>query len=454
MLLVSSKVKINMTKTKIPQSTIARASRLFWSGAKIAAREVSERIGGVVGASTPESSLATKIKQTRDLVSALSQLKGAAMKAGQLLSLEFSDILPPEVVDVLRTLHDSGTFMPMDQVRYILLRELGSERLSELEDLTSQPIAAASIGQVHRAVLRGRPVAIKIQFPGVAATIDSDLEALNNIAKTITQVRGKNINFDDFFEDLAISFKKEADYLLEAQAVDLYRKKMNSGSYVIPEVFHEFSTGKVLTLSFEEGVRINDWIKSKPSREEAHHFGTLLINLIIDEFFTFGLVQTDPNYGNFLYRPDKRQIVLLDFGATTAYEAKFRREIRELFHVIAQKDQKKLVEMIFDYEFLDRREPPEVTELMVLMLDRVVKIFNPKLQPFRFNDDTYLREIREMSVKFVMAVQYSPPAKKLTLLNRKLGGIFHLLKDLGVEMDMRPFVDRVLNTPIQEDDRS
>jgi aarF domain-containing kinase len=439
-----------MPKSKIPQSTFARASRLFWSGAKIAAREVSERIGGVVGASNSETALLTKIKQTQDLVNALSQLKGAAMKAGQLLSLEFSDLLPVEVVDVLRTLHDNGSSMPLDQVRYILARELTRERLSELEDLSTNPVAAASIGQVHRAILRGSPVAVKIQFPGVASTIDSDLAALANIAKTITQVRGKNINFDDFFQDLAISFKKEADYRAEAQSVDQYRNKMRSDSYVIPRVFHEFSSEKVLTLSFEEGIRINDWIKSRPSREESHYFGALLINLLIDEFFTFGLVQTDPNYGNFLYRPDQRQIVLLDFGATTSYEPSFRQEIRHLFKVMASKDQKKLIELILDYGFLDRREPTEVLDLFIQMLDRVVKIFSPQVQPFRFNDDQYLKEIREISVKFVMAVQFSPPAKKLALLNRKLGGIFHLLKDLGVEMDMRPFVDRVLNAPIEE----
>lgn len=438
-----------MSKSKIPQSTFARASRLFWSGAKIAAREVSERIGGVMGASTSETALLTKIKQTQDLVAALSQLKGAAMKAGQLLSLEFSDLLPPEVIDILRTLHDNGSSMPLDQVRYILARELSRERLSELEELSATPVAAASIGQVHRATLRGSAVAVKIQFPGVASTIESDLAALANIAKTITQVRGKDINFEDFFHDLAISFKKEADYRAEARSADQYRSKIVSDSYIVPKVFHDFSSEKVLTLSFEEGIRINDWIKSKPSTEEAQYFGTLLINLLIDEFFTFGLVQTDPNYGNFLYRPDQRQIVLLDFGATTSYEPAFRGEIRHLFQVMASKDQKKLIELIIEYGFLDRREPQEVLDLFIQMLDRIVQIFNPKVQPFRFNNDQYLKDIREISVKFVMAVQFSPPAKKLALLNRKLGGIFHLLKDLGVEMDMRPFVDRVLTTPIE-----
>lgn len=439
-----------MAKSKIPQSSIARATRLLVSGAKMAAREVSGRLGSKIFADGNSElySLGTKIKQTQDLVDALSQLKGAAMKAGQLLSLEFSDLLPPEVVQILRSLHDSSTSMDSDQVRYIVMRELGGDRFSQMEGFTSQPIAAASIGQVHKAVLHGKPIAVKIQFPGVASTIDSDLNTLKRFAKTWTQLRGKDINFDDFFEELATSLKLESDYLHEAKNVDLYRSKVGGGSFVVPTVYHEYTTQKVLTLSFEEGIRINDWIKSKPSPEEATNFGQMLISLLIDEFFTFGVVQTDPNYGNFLYRPSTRQLVLLDFGATIHYEPTFRQEIQALFKVMAQKDHKALVQKIIDYGFVDTRESTEVIELLVAMLEHVVLIFAVESQPFRFNDDSYLKTIRETSFKFVSKVQYSPPAKRLALLNRKLGGVFHLLKDLEVSMDMRPFIDRVLNAPI------
>jgi aarF domain-containing kinase len=240
----------------------------------------------------------------------------------------------------------------------------------------------------------------------------------------------------------------EADYLVEAKNIDFYRKKIDGGAYVVPQIFHEFSTSSVITMSFEEGIRINDWINSKPEPNEAKEFGALLINLLIDEFFSFGVVQTDPNYGNFLYRPDKKQLVLLDFGATNYYDALFRTEIRTLFQVMADKDHQRLVDLICEFGLLDSRESQEVLDLLVTMLERVVQIFAPSRQPFRFNDETYLRDIRELSFKFINAVQFSPPAKKLALLNRKLGGIFHLLKDLGVVMDMQPFVSRVLHSPL------
>lgn len=442
-----------MAKSKIPQSTVARATRLFISGAKIAAREVTGRISSKISgdANPAQQNLATKIKQTQDLVDALSQLKGAAMKAGQLLSLEFSDLLPPEVVQILRTLHDSSTSMDISQVRYILTRELGGERFAQLESFSSQPIASASIGQVHKAVLNGRPVAVKIQFPGVASTIDSDINTLKKFAKSWTQLRGKEISFDDFFKELATSLKLESDYLCEAKNVDDYRSKIGGASYVIPSVYHEYTTEKILTLSFEEGVRINDWIKSKPSLEESSAFGQLLINLLIDEFFTYGVVQTDPNYGNFLYRPETRQLVLLDFGATIRYDPSFRHDIQGLFRVMASRDHKKLVKMIIEFGFLDARESPEVLDLLVAMLENIVRIFAAESQPFRFNDDSYLKNIRETSFQFVSKIQYSPPAKKLALLNRKLGGVFHLLKDLEVSLNMRPFIDRVLHAAINPD---
>lgn len=438
-----------MGNAKIPQTTFGRAGRLLLSGAKIAAREVSSRVASRITQVSEGSLLATKIRQTQELVDALSQLKGAAMKAGQLISLEFSDLLPPEILDILRQLHDSGTTMPFDQVRYILSRELGRERLSALENLSPEPIAAASIGQVHRAMLNGRPVAVKVQFPGVANSIDADLSALRRIARIALQIQGKDINLDTFFAELSESLKKEADYLLEAENVERYRANMRNPRFVVPTAIREFTTSRVLTLSFEEGLRISDWMKSRPDRESVMDFATLITDLIIDEFYVNGLVQSDPNFGNFLFRESTRQLVLLDFGATNAYDEAFRQEIRDLTLTALSGDEKRVVEMTLAAGLLDPREPEEVLVLFCDMLRKILQLFQPEMQPFKFRDDLYLREIREISMRFVSKVQYSTPARQIVFLNRKLGGMYHLLKDLDVEMDMRPILDRALKAPIR-----
>jgi aarF domain-containing kinase len=170
---------------KIPQSVIGRTSKLFFSGAKVLTTEVVNRVAG------KDSTLATRIRQTEELVQTLGELKGAAMKAGQLLSLELSDVLPPEIVAILRRLQDDTAFMPFAQVQQLLARQLGQVKLAELQDLSTKPIAAASIGQVHRATLHGKPVVVKVQYPGVAGSIDADLGVLRRIIALGLAIQGK-----------------------------------------------------------------------------------------------------------------------------------------------------------------------------------------------------------------------------------------------------------------------
>ncbi|MBM4250813.1 MAG: AarF/ABC1/UbiB kinase family protein [Deltaproteobacteria bacterium] len=423
---------------KIPQSVFARTSRLLFSGAKIAVREVAGRMGA------EDSKLASRIKQTEELVATLGQLKGAAMKAGQLVSLEFSDILPPEVVAILRQLHDSGTFMPFDQVRYILGRELGAERLSMLEDISPEPIAAASIGQVHKARLNNQDVAVKVQFPGVANSIDSDLNVLRKLVSMAIQLRGTPVDMDPIFAAIAASLKREADYRLEAANADAYRHAIASQGYVIPTVFHDFTSSKVLCLSYESGVRIADWISTKPAKAEAQHFATLILNLLIDELMTHGIMQTDPNFGNFLYRPDSGELVLLDFGATNLFPTEFRRILRRIIHGIMTHNFDDVIAVTLDQGYLSREESLETLAHFRELIMLVTQMMQPQFQPFKFRNDDWLKSVRDLAAKFALSVKHSAPPHQLIFLNRKLSGMYHLLKDLDVEVEMMQFLDRGL----------
>jgi len=425
-------------RDKIPQGVFARTSRLLFSGAKIAVREVAGRIGA------EDSKLASRIKQTEELVATLGQLKGAAMKAGQLLSLEFSDVLPPEVVAILRQLHDSGTFMPFDQVRYILGRELGADRLSMLEDISPEPIAAASIGQVHKARLNGQEVAIKVQFPGVANSIDSDLNVVRKLVSLAIQMRGTPVDMEPIFSAIATSLKREADYRLEAANADAYRQAILRPGYVIPQVFHDFTTSKVLCLSYEGGERISDWISSKPDKDEAHHFASLVLDLLIDELMTHGIMQTDPNFGNFLYRQGKGELVLLDFGATNLFPVEFRRTLRRIIQGIMSENFSDVVSITLEQGYLSDQESAETMDYFRELIQLVTRMMQPKYQPFKFRNDEWLKLVREQAAKFALSVRHSAPPHQLIFLNRKLSGMYHLLKDLDVEVEMMRFMKRGL----------
>jgi len=241
-------------KHDIPQSSFKRATKLFASGARVAAREVAAQISG-------KATVTTRIKQAQDMVETLGKLKGAAMKAGQLLSIEAAEYLDPEVVAILRKLQDQVSFMQIDQVRFILQRQLGREKFETIEDLSSEPIAAASIGQVHKAKIGGQTVAIKIQYPGVAKSIDSDLASLKTLLSTMLKVTGKKVDVEPVLEEITKSLKQEVNYLIEAKNVELARRHFLGSSFVVPSVLHDYTTETVLVQSFERGVRINDWIK-------------------------------------------------------------------------------------------------------------------------------------------------------------------------------------------------
>jgi predicted unusual protein kinase regulating ubiquinone biosynthesis (AarF/ABC1/UbiB family) len=434
---------------KLPETIFGRTSRMLLSGAKIASKEVATRLADVVGQVSEDGKLAARIKQTEELVKALSELKGAAMKAGQWFSIELSDVLPPEVTAVLRQLHDESTFMPLEQVETILAAELGPRR-ADLQELSPEPIAAASIGQVHRAVVKGRPVAVKVQYPGVANSIDTDLMALKRFLEIVLKARGKDINVDATFAELSDGLKKEADYELEASNLMRYRRAVKNPAFVVPEVLAEYSTKRLLVMSFEEGERIGEWLKKGPNAAEARRFGELILNLMLEEFYLNGIVQTDPNYGNFLYRPDRGQLVLLDFGATKAYSAAFRREVREIMAAAVDRDDVRLLELVRSLKLLDPRESAETQSLFLNLMRKIADLFAADTQPFDFGNADFLKELRALGFKFVQSVRYTTHAPQLLFLNRKLGGMYHMLKDVGFSEDLSVYFERALALEIAE----
>lgn len=444
--------KKSKTAKSIPKTFFGRATRLVGTASVLIGREIAANIASQIKEQPSYKKVETRIKQAQDLVDSLSHLKGAAMKAGQLISLEMSDLLPPEVVEVLRTLHDSASFLPFDDIKKILRKELGAEKLKQLRDISPEPIASASIGQVHRATLNGQAIVLKIQYPGVASSIDSDLAMLKKMIGGYLALRGKAISFDGVFEELAEGLKLEVDYRKEAEFIQTYRQAFaGHDGYCIPSVFPEYSTSRVLALSFEEGERLNDWLKKPMDEATKHEFAHLVLRLLEIEFFEQGLVQTDPNYGNFLIREQGRKLVLLDFGAVRMYSSDFRQRVRALLRAAMDEDRQKIMEIARSFQLIDEREAPEIKEKFYNMLQLIVFMFRRENQPFKYANDTYLKKIRETTLDFVNSVQYTSPARQMLFLNRKLGGMYHLLKDADCCVDVAAFWERALDMDMQRE---
>lgn len=432
-------------KSSIP----SRSLKLLGLAANLGRKELAQTLKEQFAKGVDEIAsgrLKNRIEQAKLLTEQLAQLKGAAMKAGQLLSLDAADYFPPEAVEILSRLQGKADPVPWPELRKVLVEDLGEEKISSFETLSTEPAASASIGQVHRARLGGRDVAVKIQYPGVAESVDSDLKILKTVGQSLLTLSGRRIDLDELFDELAIVLNQEADYALELANMKEYATYLvNDPEFAVPTPLESHSSRRVLTMSWESGQSLNDWMKSRPSREERTTIGRRLLDLYTREFWDWGFVQTDPNYGNFLIRTRPLQLVVLDFGATLRYPVEFRREYRELLLVMRGADPKKIVDVSIEQGLIDERESEDAKRKLVDMLVLGLEPFDPSRQPFVFKDEDYTRRTRETIQAFTQSLKYSPPPRRILFLHRKMGGVFAFLKRLDIELDVAPYWDRMVH---------
>ena len=389
--------------------------------------------------------LKTRIEQAKVLAEGFGRLKGAFMKAGQMLSIDASDLLPPEALEILSKLQGQADPIDFAIMREVLERELGDEKLSRISELDETAVASASIGQVYRARAFGEPVAIKVQYPGIAESIDADVDLLSKLGSSWLALSRRKIDATGTFEELRTMLKLEADYERERYYLERFGQLLQGDPrFDVPRSVPELCTPRVLTMSWAGGTSLNDWIRSGPTREERLLLARTALDLYCLEFFTWGVVQTDPNFGNFLVRPAERQLVLLDFGATVEYDDQFRTRYIELLRAVARGNRHQITEQGIAFELMDERESGATKELFVDMLISAAEPFDRRAQPFTFRNADYAARSSDIVRRFVTSLRFSPPPRRLIFLHRKLGGLFQLLKRLDVELDLAPYWERML----------
>ena len=391
------------------------------------------------------SELRARVEQAKLVAQSLGRLKGAFMKAGQLLSIDAGDLLPPEALEILGTLQGQAEPVDFAVIQGVLAQELGAERLQALTELESRPAASASIGQVHRARAFGMPVAVKVQYPGIAASIDADVALLEKLGKSWLSLSGREIDLTGTFDELRNILHLETDYVRERTYLERYGELVGRDTrFEVPRSVPSLSTSKVLTMSWEDGIPLGDWVRSAPARADRVGFAKAVLDLYCLEFFKWGLVQTDPNFGNFLIRPEARTIVLLDFGATVEYDADFRASYVALLRAVATGDPARIVDAGIAFGLIDPRESQDTRGLFVEMLVSSSEPFSQHGKPFVFRNADYAARSQSVVKRFAKSLRYSPPPRHLIFLHRKLGGLFQLLKRLDVDLDLSPYWAQML----------
>lgn len=248
----------------------------------------------------------------------LAQMRGAALKIGQLMSMDTGALLPPEFTQILSRLRAEADYMPPHQVRQVLDGAWGKGWISKFFAFNVRPIAAASIGQVHRAQTKdGRDLAIKVQYPGVRQSIDSDVKNVSALLR-LSGLLPKGMDIKNVLEEARAHLHEEADYVREAAHLGQFADLLaNQPAYIVPRPHLDLSGADVLAMDYIDSTPIEELAAAaQPERDRVM---SSLINLVLQEFFTFNMMQTDPNFGNFRYDAASQRVVLLDFGSVRSF---------------------------------------------------------------------------------------------------------------------------------------
>jgi len=379
----------------------------------------------------------------RRVAEQLATMRGAAMKIGQMLSMDTGDFLPRELADILARLRDGARHMPPEQLQQVMREAYGSDWETLFYGFDMTPLAAASIGQVHKTFSPdGREIVLKIQYPGVADSIDSDVDNIASLLR-LSGLMPAGIDIQPLLDDAKVQLKDEADYLKEAEFLQAFGRLLGKDKrFLLPEVLPELTHRKVLAMTFVSGSPI-DTLLDLPQAERDRVM-TALIELMLLELFELRMVQTDPNFANYQYRRKTGEIVLLDFGATRRFKASFVNNYRRLARAAIAGDEAKLAAAA---ERLGYAMGEPGSEYRELVLQFLILALEPLRQDAAY-DFARSDMARNMSRLAEDVTRYrdawqAPPTDAI-YFHRKVGGMFMLASRLKARVNVHQLIQRWL----------
>ena len=432
-----------MKRSRVPTTRFGRLARLGFTMGELAIGGAAEGVRRLAG-SKPEDARNVFLTATnaRKLARRLASMRGAAMKMGQILSMESEDFLPPEFAAALAILRDSANTMPLSQIRGVMGREYGKGWEDRFIDFDYQPVAAASIGQVHRAVTEdGRELALKIQYPGVAKSINSDVDNMAMLMR-VARLMPVEIDIAGIVAETKRQLHQEADYIVEAEYLRAYRELVQDESrFVVPKVHDDLTTRRILAMDYVEGLPLESLGDEGVSQQTRDSVGSLLEHLLFRELFEFRTMQTDPNFANYLYQPEGDRIVLLDFGSTVTFEKEFTRRYARIARAMIDGDDVATRRLAEQMGYLDVEGSDAYA---ARLLDMIKLISEPVIQGgvYDFGDSDLFARGRDagLSMFFEDMSEYQVPPPETIFLHRKLVGSFMLCSRIGARVNVQELI--------------
>jgi predicted unusual protein kinase regulating ubiquinone biosynthesis (AarF/ABC1/UbiB family) len=421
-----------------------RAARLWHFGGMATGIAGSVALGGLralaEGQRPDLAQLLLTPANTLRLTDGLSHLRGAALKLGQMLSMDTGIVLPSELTAILSRMRDDAQHMPPQQLQTVLNAEWGPGWYSRFARFDVRPFAAASIGQVHRAMLPdGTDLAVKVQYPGVRNSIDSDVE---NVA-TLLRLPGlmpRGMDLSPLLAEAKRQLHAEADYTAEAQHLARFGDLLaGSDIFTLPTLHAPLCTQQVLAMTYVESAPLDSLLDAPQALRDR--VATALIDLVLRELFVFGAMQTDPNLANYRFDPRTNRIVLLDFGAVQPIGPDLAADFRALARVALDGGDAANRAAMLRIGYFGSDTAPHHQALIESMFTTAM---GPVRQdkPFDFGTSTLLETLRDMGLAIGndRDLAHVPPAATL-FLHRKIGGMYLMATKLRARVSLRPMVE-------------
>ena len=425
----------------IPTSKIERASKLVQTGAKIGVNYIKYYGEKIVNSDLSRDKL--NENNAEDIYDGLKSLKGSALKVAQMLSMD-KNFLPQAYVEKFSLSQFSVPPLSAPLVLKTFKNNFGKTPYEIFDEFNANSINAASIGQVHLAKKNGKQLAVKIQYPGVANSISSDLALVKPIAIRMFNLQGKDS--DKYFKEVEDKLVEETNYLLELnQSQEVVNACKQIDNIVFPEYYPEYSSDKIITMDWMTGIHLSEFTAINKDINVANKVGQALWDFYMYQIHILKKVHADPHPGNFLVN-DKNQLVALDFGCMKTIPNDFYFPYFQLIDKKIINDQKLFNDKLFELEILRTDDKKNEIVYFTDMFHELLSLFTAPFQEkkFDFSNEEFFGAIGKLGEKFakdtnLRKMNGNRGSKHFIYMNRTFFGLYNLMFDLKATVVVNNF---------------
>ena len=420
----------------IPTGKIERASKLVTTGVKLGGNYIKYIGDKIVDPNNAREKLDEE--NAKDIYDGLKSLKGSALKVAQMLSME-KNLLPSAYVERFSLAQFSVPPLSGPLVRKTFKKYFGEYPEDLFDTIATQSVDAASIGQVHLTTKNGKKLAVKIQYPGVANSIGSDLALVKPVATRMFNLKGQDT--EKFFEEIEGKLLEETNYELELkQSLEVKKACANIPNLLFPNYYPELSCEKILTMDWMDGIHLSEYAKNNNNQEKNNRLGQTLWDFYMYQMHILKSVHADPHPGNFLIT-DAGELVAIDFGCIKKIPMEFYTPYFELANKEAINDLDFFTEKITELEILRPDDSPKAKKYIVALFHEMLRIFTHPFheENFDFSDEEFWQRIALISDRlandeYLRKLNGNRGSKHFLYINRTFFGVYNLMHDLKAKI--------------------